>query len=107
MKRIKALAYALNTPEVVETLQVAVGTNNHFKTSSLTDKLEREISRLNLHRVAGNVFVCPSTKNFWEIKNGTILRISKEEVENNESVQAAPSDNPEEFLDEVLSGLTL
>lgn len=65
------------------------------------------IAKLGLNRVAGNVYECPSTRDFWEVKNGKIMRLTSEnEVDNNETLTAADHMNPEASLQQILADLT-
>jgi hypothetical protein len=64
------------------------------------------INRLGLVRVAGNMYECPSTKDFWQVKEGKIMRLtSTNEVDNSESLVAADSTDPEASLKQILADL--
>lgn len=64
------------------------------------------IEKYSMLRVAGNVYECPSSKDFWEVKNGKIMRLTKaNEVDNGETIVAANKDNPEFTLNQILADL--
>lgn len=64
------------------------------------------IDRFNMWRVAGNVYECPSTQDFWEVKEGKLKRLtSNNVVDNGESLVAANKDNPELSLKAILDDL--
>jgi hypothetical protein len=79
---------------------------NHFKTAAVSKTAAQMIQAHGLVRVAGNTFICRSTKDFWKLNGGKIVRITKTEVDNGESVSGAPAGNPAGFLTEILSDLT-
>lgn len=78
---------------------------DHFKTASVTPELRQKIEELGLIRVAGNAYRCPSTRDFWAVKGGKVIRITVDEVDNGESIQAAPADAPGNFLSSILADL--
>jgi hypothetical protein len=79
---------------------------NHFKEASLSKTAAAAIQAKGLHRVAGNIYVSRSTKDFWRADGGKIVRITKTEVDNGESIPGAPADNPARFLDDIVRDLT-
>jgi hypothetical protein len=81
-------------------------TEHHFKTASITPELRQKIEEMGLVRVAGNAYRCPSTRDFWAVKGGKVIRITVDEVDNGESIQAAPADTPGNFLSSILADLT-
>jgi hypothetical protein len=78
---------------------------NHFA-SELDTETKRKIASMGLFRVAGNVYECPSTADFWKVSDGKIMRLSGDEVDNGESIAAAPADKPMEFLSSILDDLS-
>jgi hypothetical protein len=79
---------------------------NHFKQASLPPKLASQIAEHGLTRVAGNIFISHSSQEFWGVKGGKIVRLTKSlEVDNGESV-AAPTGDPSNFLIDALNDLT-
>jgi hypothetical protein len=80
--------------------------NNHFKGAALAQKVAREIQAKGLRRVAGNVYICKSTQDFWNVVDGKIVRLTKTEVDNGENLRAAPRRNPNGFMDQILNDLT-
>jgi hypothetical protein len=79
---------------------------NHFKTSSISKTAAATIVAHNLERVAGNVFISKSEKEFWTVEDGKIRRITTVEVDNGDSIPGASSANPATFLDEILTDLS-
>jgi hypothetical protein len=78
---------------------------NHFKQASLPPKVASQVAELGLTRVAGNIFISHSTKDFWDVKNGKVVRLTTVEVDNDEHV-AAPTGDPSDFLTDALNDLT-
>jgi len=78
----------------------------HNRFSSLSLETQSKIASMGLLRVAGNVYECPSTKDFWQVAGGKIMRLSGDVVDNGESIQAAPQDKPMEFLSSILDDLS-
>jgi hypothetical protein len=79
---------------------------NHFKTAAVTPELQEKLESMGLVRVAGNAYRCKSTKDFWKVDGNKVIRVTADEVDNGESIQAAPSDSPGNFLASILSDLT-
>lgn len=80
--------------------------NRHFASSQLSPEVQQKIASMGLLRVAGNVYECPSSQDFWQVTGGgKIVRLSGEEVDNGESIPAAPQDKPMEFLSSILDDL--
>jgi len=67
---------------------------------------KRKIASMGLIHCAGNVYECPSTADFWKVSDGKIMRLSGDEVDNGESIAAAPTDKPMEFLSSILDDLS-
>lgn len=77
---------------------------NHFKQAS--EEVRKKIASMGLVRRAGNIFECPSTRDFWSVKNGKIVRLTVTEVDDGDRLKAAPRNNPGGFLTAVLDDLT-
>jgi len=76
---------------------------NHFRsTTPVTAALKQKIASMGLERRAGNVYECPSTRDFWKVKGNSIVKLVGDEVDNGESLKAAPKDNPRGFLGAVM-----
>jgi hypothetical protein len=85
----------------------AVQHQNHFaSTNRISAETQQKIASMGLLRVAGNVYECPSTQDFWQVAGGKIMRLSGDEVDNGESIAAAPKDQPMEFLSSILDDLS-
>jgi len=75
---------------------------NHFKEASLTPVLRKQIKTAGLRRVAGSVYVLPSKNEFWKVRGGSIIRLTKTvEVDDGESF---PGDS--NFLTDALNELS-
>ena len=80
---------------------------NHFSSKEkLPPEVLQKIASMNLTRVAGNVWACPSTADFWQVKGNKVIRLVVDEVDNGESLAAAPSNNPVNFLTDILGDLS-
>ena len=64
-----------------------------------------EIDSLMMRRVAGNVYEAPSTRDFWKVQGNRIIKLVGNEVDNGESIPAAPEDRPAAFLAGILDDL--
>jgi hypothetical protein len=83
-----------------------IPSNNHFAlATTIAPGVKVKIASMGLQRVAGNVYECPSTKDFWKVKGNSIVRLTAEEVDNHERIAAAPAQAPMGFLDEILGSL--
>jgi hypothetical protein len=88
-----------------ESLELPSG--NHIKTASISKTAKRKIDELGLQRVAGNAWLCPSTKDLWRVNGDKVIRITTVEIDNNEELPATGSGDPSMFLTDVLADLTL
>jgi hypothetical protein len=84
----------------------SVFSKNHLSSEQLPSETQKKIASMGLNRVAGNVYECPSTKDFWKVQGGKVVRMATEEVDNGERLAAAPHDNPSNFLASILDDLT-
>jgi hypothetical protein len=62
---------------------------------------------ISLTRVAGNVYVKKSDKDFWAVRDGKLVRLTGgiSEVDNGESIQAADHSDPESSLYSIMADL--
>jgi hypothetical protein len=80
--------------------------NNHYKTKKLTTEARQKIASMGLVRMAGNAWLCPSSKDIWKVQaNGKIVRLSADEVNNGETLGGAPTQVPEDFLGSIMGNL--
>ncbi len=80
--------------------------SNHFaSTKPLSPEIKKKVASMGLVRVAGNIYECPSTKDFWKVKGTNIVKLTSDEVDNHERIAAAPAQAPMNFLEEVLGSL--
>lgn len=81
-------------------------TKNHFaSTTPMPRKVTAFIADWGMVRVAGNVYECPSTKDFWKVQGGSIKKLVGNEVDNGESIPAASDENPAKSLTAFLDDL--
>ncbi len=86
---------------------VPIVQTNHFASAKLPAAIQRKIASMGLVRCAGNVYEAPSTKDFWMVSaDGGIRRLCGDEVDNGESIAAAPKDQPMQFLESILDDLS-
>lgn len=79
---------------------------NHFISSTpLPPALKQKIARMGLERVAGNVYECPSTRDFWKVKGNSIIKLVGDEVDSGESIKAAPKNDPMGFMGSLMDDI--
>lgn len=79
---------------------------NHCKQASAQDPIMKQAAKQGLRRVAGNIFICPSSRDLWRANGGKIVRLVGVEVDNGESLPGAPASDPGAFLQDALDDLT-
>jgi hypothetical protein len=85
----------------------SVFSKNHLASESkLSPEVHQKIASLGLNRVAGNIYECPSSKDFWKVQGNKVVRMVAEEVDNSEKLAAAPADNPAMYLASILDDLS-
>jgi hypothetical protein len=85
----------------------SVFSKNHFSSeTTLSPEVRQKIASMGLNRVAGNAYICESTKDFWQVRGNKIIRLTIDEVDNGETLAAAPVDNPMNFLNGIMGDLT-
>src|SRR5258707_575685 len=84
----------------------AIFSKNHFASATAIPRdVQAYIDQFSMHRIAGNVYECPSTKDFWKVQGGKIIKLVGSEVNNGESIPGAPEDKPQAFLAGILDDL--
>jgi len=78
---------------------------NHYVEANVPSEVKAKIASMGLERVAGNMFICESSQDFWTVKNGAIVRLVGGEVDNGEKLSAAPEESPMNFLNAIMSDL--
>jgi len=79
---------------------------NHFASATAIPRdVQHYIDQFSMHRIAGNVYECPSTKDFWKVQGNRIVKLVGNEVNQGESIPAAPDDKPAAFLAHILDDL--
>lgn len=73
----------------------SIFSKNHFASMmAIPRDVQFQIDDLMMRRVAGNVYECPSTKDFWKVQGNKIVKLVGNEVNSGESIPAASSDHP-------------
>ena len=86
--------------------ETKIFTKNHFaSTAPMARNVTAFLEEYAMTRVAGNVYECPSTKDFWKVQGNKIVKLVGNEVNNGESIPAAPDDKPAAFLAHILDDL--
>jgi hypothetical protein len=70
-----------------------------------SEKGMQKAAFLGLIRIAGNMFECPSTKDLWKVNGDKVIRLSSTEVDFNEKLTPADSDDPKGYLAGLLAEL--
>jgi len=86
--------------------EVLTPTKNHY--ASLSKDAAAKVAEMGLTRVAGNVFECPSTKDFWKVgETGSLVRLTSGEVDNGDRIAPAPKESAQtaDFLQGILADL--
>jgi hypothetical protein len=81
--------------------------NNHFA-GSLSKEASTQIAEMGLTRLAGNVYECKSSQDFWKISDsGGLVRLTNGEVDNGEKIAPAPKESADtsDFLQSILADL--
>ena len=84
-----------------------VFTVNHFISAApMAPAVKVKIASLGLVRVSGNIYEAPSTRDFWAVKGGKILKLTGDDVvDNGESIQAAPKNDPMGFMGSLMDDI--
>src|SRR5271168_3650819 len=81
---------------------------NHFASMmAIPRDVQFEIDEYMMRGVAGNVYECPSTKDFGKVQGNRIVKLVGNEVNQGESIPAAPDDKTAAFLAHILDDLEL
>lgn len=84
-----------------------VFSKNHFASATpIPAEVKSKIASMGLQRVAGNVYECPSTKDFWKVQGNKIVKLTPDEVSNGERIAAANTDAPQISLKGFLDDLS-
>lgn len=84
-----------------------VFSRNHMASEEeLPSEVKAKIASMGLNRVAGNVYACPSSSDFWQVKGNKIVKLVGDEVNNGESIPAADETTPQISLKGFLDDLT-
>jgi hypothetical protein len=82
---------------------------NHLASEKkLSKEASAQIAEMGLNRVAGNVFECPSTKDFWKVGDtGSLVRLTSGEVDDGDRIAPAPKESAQtaDFLQGILADL--
>jgi len=83
-----------------------LGQSRQDATTDIPASTLRKLASMGFERVAGNQFVCQSTKEFWQVKGNKLVRLVGNEVDAGDRLTAPKDDNPAEFLESILGDLT-
>src|ERR1700674_2540527 len=84
----------------------SIFSKNHFASMmAIPRDVQFSIDEYMMRRVAGNVYECPSTKDFWKVQGNKIVKLVGNEVNQGESIPAAPEDRPAAFIANILDDL--
>jgi len=79
---------------------------NHFISAApVPPAVKAKIASMGLERVAGNIYESPSTRDFWKVKGNSIIKLVGDEVDNGESIQAAPKNDPMGFMGSLMDDI--
>lgn len=95
-------AHGIGSDEIEE---LTFGKNHFASATPIPAEVQRYIDQFSMHRIAGNVYECPSTKDFWKVQGNKIIKLVGSEVNNGESIPGAPNDKPQAFLAGILDDL--
>ena len=70
-----------------------------------SEKGLKKAATLGLIRVAGNMFECPSSKDLWKVNGDKVIRVTSTEVDFDEKLKAANTEDPKHFLASILAEL--
>jgi hypothetical protein len=82
--------------------------NHYASDSKLSKEASAMVAEMGLQRVAGNVFECPSTQEFWKVGDkGSLVRLTSGEVDNGDRIAPAPKESAQtaDFLQGILAEL--
>jgi hypothetical protein len=89
--------------------EALVPSSNHYASDTkLSKEAAAMVAEMGLQRVAGNVFECPSSKDFWKVgEGGSLVRLTKGEVDNGDKIAPAPKESSQtsDFLQGILADL--
>jgi hypothetical protein len=80
---------------------------NHFASSEeLSPEVKSKIASLGLERVAGNIYSCPSSQEFWRVSGGKVIKlVGSGVVDNHESITPSDENDPSFSLKGFLEDL--
>lgn len=73
---------------------------------TVNPKIASRLSKMGFRHLAGNVFELPAKNEFWEVRGGSIVKLTGSEVDAGEKLVSADADNPESSLQNFLYDLT-
>jgi hypothetical protein len=81
----------------------SIVTKNHY--TEHPPEVMQKISSMQLQRVAGNVYACPSDRDFWQVQGNKIIKLVGSEIDTGQSIPAASDTNPASSLKNFLGDL--
>ena len=95
--------YGLGSEKATET----VFSKNHFASlAAYSEEVRQQIASWGLTRVAGSIYECPASHDFWQVKDGKIRKLVDSEVDDGDSIPGAPEYKPATFLANILDDLS-
>jgi hypothetical protein len=74
--------------------------------AQVNPKIASRLSKMGFRHLAGNVFELPSKNELWEVRGGSIVKLTGSEIDAGETLVSADSENPESSLQNFLYDLT-
>jgi len=87
---------------------------NHFISAApVPPAVKAKIASMGLERVAGSIYAampnsqtCMSTRDFWKVNGNSIIRLTGDEVDQGESIKAAPKNDPMGFMSSLMDDIS-
>lgn len=81
---------------------------NHFANAKFSKEVTAQIAEMGLVRVAGNVFECAPSQEFWKVSDkGSLVRLTSGEMDGGDHIAPAPKESAQtaDFLQGILADL--
>jgi len=101
----KIYAKAAHGLKAGESTQPIFSKNHYASASPIPQAVQHYIDQFSMHRVAGSIYECPATRDFWKLSGNKIVKLVGNEVNDGDSIPAAPDDKPAAFLANLLDSL--
>jgi hypothetical protein len=74
--------------------------------TAVSPKVAAFLHKRGFQHVAGNIYELPSKQELWEVRGGSIVKLTGSKIDAGEELVAASADNPEASLQNFLYDLT-